>query len=104
LVDLAAVLDEGKLARAFHEVGVRHGTTPAQVEAVLERRPKSPGAAKLRRVLGGEVHVTLSKLERRFLVVLGTAGLPAPETNRPAGGRPVDCRWPGRRLTVELDS
>ncbi len=104
LVDLAAVLDEGKLTRAFYEAGVRHGTTPAQVEAVLERRPKSPGAAKLRRVLGGEVHVKLSKLERRFLVVLGTAGLPLPETNRPAGGRPVDCRWPGRRLTVELDS
>ena len=27
-----------------------------------------------------------------------------PETNRPAGGRRVDCRWPEQRLTVELDS
>ena len=27
-----------------------------------------------------------------------------PITNRPAGGRRVDCRWPDRRLTVELDS
>ncbi len=25
-------------------------------------------------------------------------------TNRPAGGRRVDCRWPEHRLTVELDS
>ena len=24
-------------------------------------------------------------------------------TNRPAGGRRVDCRWPEQRLTVELD-
>jgi hypothetical protein len=104
LVDLAAVLDEEELARACHEAGVRHKTTPAQVEAVLERRPNSPGAAKLRAVLTGDVRVTLSKLERRFLAVLRAAGLPLPETNRPAGGRRVDCRWPGRRLTVELDS
>ena len=26
-----------------------------------------------------------------------------PVTNRPAGGRRVDCRWPEHRLTVELD-
>ena len=30
--------------------------------------------------------------------------LPLPETNRSAGGRRVDCRWPEHRLTVELDS
>src|SRR5919108_1172294 len=48
LVDLAAVLDPDDLARAFHEAEVRHGTTPAHVEAVLARRPNSPGAAKLR--------------------------------------------------------
>ena len=31
------------LARACHEAGVRHGTTPADVEAVLARRPHSRG-------------------------------------------------------------
>jgi hypothetical protein len=104
LVDLAAVLSADDLARACHEAGVRHGTTPADVEAVLARRPRSPGAAKLRAIMRGEVHVTLSKLERRFLDLLRKAGLPAPQTNRPAGGRRVDCRWPEHRLTVELDS
>ena len=103
LVDLAAVLGADALARACHEAGVRHGTTPAQVEAVLARRPNAPGAAKLRRVLQGEIRVTLSKLERRFLARLREAGLPLPQTNRPAGGRRVDCRWPAERLTVELD-
>ena len=91
------------LARACHEAGVRYGTTPAQVEAVLARRPNSPGAGKLRRVLRGDVHVTFSKLERRFLELLREAGLRSPQTNRPAGGRRVDCRWPEQRLTVELD-
>jgi very-short-patch-repair endonuclease len=37
-------------------------------------------------------------------MLLKAAGLPVPETNRPAGGRRVDCRWPEHRLTVELDS
>jgi very-short-patch-repair endonuclease len=104
LVDLAAVLDVDTLARACHEAGVRHGTTPAHVDAVLARRSNTKGAAKLRRILHGDVHVTLSGLERRFLDLMRSAGLALPETNRPAGGRRVDCRWPERRLTVELDS
>jgi hypothetical protein len=104
LVDLASVLDPDDLARAFHEAEVRHGTTPAQVEAVLARRPNSHGASKLRAVLRGDTPVTLSKLEKRFLVLLREAGLPRPQTNRPAGSKYVDCRWPAHGLTVELDS
>jgi very-short-patch-repair endonuclease len=103
LVDLAASLVREDLARACHEAGVRHGTTPAAVEAVLASRPNSPGAGNLRAILRGEVRVTLSTLERRFLAHLRASGLPLPVTNRPAGGRRVDCRWPEHRLTVELD-
>ena len=103
LVDLAAVLPPDGLARACHEAGVRHRTTPADVEAVLVRCPNAPGGAGLRRVLRGDVHVTLSKLESRFIKQLEAAGLPLPVTNRPAGGRRVDCRWPEHALTVELD-
>jgi hypothetical protein len=103
LVDVAHLLSTGDLARACHEAGVRHGTTPAQVEAVLARRPTSPGAGRLRRILHGDVRVTLSKLESLFLGRVSEAGLPLPETNRVAGGRRVDCRWPQYRLTVELD-
>ena len=103
LVDLAAVLGLNALARACHEAGVLHGTTPADVAAVLARRRASPGAGALRTVLVGDVRVTLSTLERRFLARLAAAGLPLPETNRLADGRRVDCRWPAHRLTVELD-
>jgi very-short-patch-repair endonuclease len=103
LVDLAGVLATGDLARACHEAGVRHGTTPAMVDAVLARRRRWPGATKLRKVLHGEVRVTLSKLEAKFIKDLRAEGLVLPQTNRPAGGRRVDCRWPEHRLTVELD-
>ena len=104
LVDLAAVLGADALARACHEAGVLHRTTPAEVDAVLARQPNAPGAAILRRVLNGDVRVTLSKLERRFLALLREVDLPLPVTNRIAGSRRVDCRWPEHRLTVELDS
>ena len=63
-----------------------------------------PRAREAEAGAAGEVRVTLSALERRFLARLKAAGLPLPETNRPAGGRRVDCRWPAHRLTVELDS
>jgi very-short-patch-repair endonuclease len=103
LVDLAGELSPDALARACHEAGVRYGTTPKAVEAVLARRPNSPGAKNLRRVIHGDVHVTLSKLEAHFLELLRDADLPLPITNRPAGIRRVDCRWPEHGLTVELD-
>jgi very-short-patch-repair endonuclease len=103
LVDLAKYLSLDALARACHEAGVRYGTTPKAVEAVLARRPTSPGAKKLRKVIHGDVHVTLSKLEAHFLELLRNADLPLPVTNRPAGSHRVDCRWPEHRLTVELD-
>lgn len=104
LIDLAAVLRPEALARACHEAGVLHRTTPAQVEAVLARRPNAPGAGKLRAIVRGDTRVTLSKLERAFIALLATAGLPLPQTNRRAGGRRVDCRWPEHNLTIELDS
>jgi very-short-patch-repair endonuclease len=104
LVDVAAQSTINELARAFHEAGVIHRTTPAQVKTVLARRPSSPGARSVRAIMLGEVNVTLSQLEAAFLRVLRDAGLPLPQTNRPAGGRRVDCRWPEYRVTVELDS
>jgi hypothetical protein len=102
LIDIAPCLGPDRLARACHEAGVLHKTTPRQVERIL--RPNVPGAAKLRAILRGDTKVLLSKLERRFLERLEAASLPLPETNRQAGGRRVDCRWPDHKLTVELDS
>jgi very-short-patch-repair endonuclease len=102
VVDLSSLLPLPELARAFHEASVRYRTTPDQVEAAIEGRAK--GAENLRRAIRGDAHVTLSELEKRFLRLVRDHGLPVPKTNRPAGGRYVDCRWPEHKLTVELDS
>jgi very-short-patch-repair endonuclease len=104
LVDIAAHLPLDALARACHEAGVRYRTTPAQVDAVLRRHPRVKGAGKLRPILHGDTRVTLSKLEKRFLKLLQEHRLPPPRTNRPAGTKRVECRWPDHNLTVELDS
>jgi hypothetical protein len=104
LVDLAPSLSESELARACHEAGVLYRTTPKHVDAVLARVPNARGRAKLERVLHGDVPVTLSRLESRFLELLRRARLPLPITNKVAGYHRVDCRWPEHKLTVELDS
>jgi very-short-patch-repair endonuclease len=104
LVDLAGALHVDDLARACHEAGVLHRTSPSDVEQVLADQPNVVGARKLRKVLRGDGRVTLSVLERRFLKLLRANSLPLPETNRRVGTYRVDCRWPEHRLTVELDS
>jgi hypothetical protein len=103
LVDLAAVLSEEDLARAVHEAEVRR-VKPDAIDAVLARRHNWTGARKLRRVIWGEIPVSLSQLESSFVALLRRARLPLPETNRRIDGHYVDCRWPEHRLTVELDS
>jgi hypothetical protein len=104
VVELARTLSLSALSRACHEAGVRHQLTPAQVNEVFGRQAIVPGAGKLREVLHGDVRVTVSELETRFLKVLRRASLPLPNTNRAVDGRRLDCRWPEYGLTVELDS
>ena len=101
LVDLAAVLSAEALRAAMRrECGT--GRLRGRWRLCWRSGP-TPRARAGAEVLRGEVRVTLSSLERGFLRRLEEAGLPLPQTNRPAGGRRVDCRWPQHRLTVELD-
>lgn len=104
LVDLAAVLIEEDLARAYHEAHVRYRIRPSAVESALARQPNAPGAARMRAVMYGRVQVTLSRLERRFVEILKEEDFAIPVMNRSLGGRWLDCRWPNHRVTVELDS
>jgi hypothetical protein len=104
LVDLAAALGEAELARACHQAGVRHHTTPNQVEAVLSRRPNALGASKLRAVLRGDVKSPSASSRPFFSSACAAPAYRCPRPTAPAGGRRVDCRWGKQQLTVELDS
>jgi len=101
LVDLAATLSSDDLALAAHEAEVKYRVNAKKLYAALAWRPKAPGAWKLHGIFDGQ-RIKLSELERLFVELLRSAGLPLPLTNRPAGGRYVDCRWPEHKLTVEL--
>jgi very-short-patch-repair endonuclease len=103
LVDLSSQVGPDELGRACHEAGVRYGTTPRKVQEVLARRPNTPGARKIRRIVVGDGPILLSKLERRFHTLLRDNGLPLPAMNTRVGRYRVDCRWNRPPLTVELD-
>jgi predicted transcriptional regulator of viral defense system len=104
IVDLAPKMDDDPFARVCHEAGVLHRTTPRQVKAAMERKARRcPGAARIRRVMQGEVKVSLSVYEKGFLDALSAAGLPLPDqVNKRVGGKRVDCRWSKYGVTVEL--
>jgi len=104
LVDLAGTMSLDPLAETCHHAEVLHRVRAAHVKAALARRPNAPGAGKLRLIFAGDALILLSRLERAFIALLRRHSLPLPRTNRPAGAHYVDCRWPDRRLTVELDS
>ena len=104
LVDIAGRLGDEQLARACHEAAVRFNTKPEQVNAVLERRPRTKGAKRLKAILDGDTPTSLSKLESVFIALLRKNNLPLPTTNERVDSHRVDCRWPEHKLTVELDS
>lgn len=104
LVDIAGNFELDPLSALCHQAQIRFRVRAFHVEAALERRPNAAGAGTLKAIFRGDAQIVLSRLERAFLELLREAGLPLPITNLPAGGRYVDCRWPERALTVELDS
>lgn len=82
LLDLSSL--EELLSRVTHHRGVR----PLR-EALAIHRP--------------DPTFTRSGLERRFLALVKTAGLPVPAMNRNVAGFELDAYWEAERFAVELD-
>jgi hypothetical protein len=107
LLDLAAVLTEQQLKRAFEEAELRRLTSPTSLDALVARYPGRRGTTAIKRVL--EEHrtngraVPTSILERRFLVLLDANDLPRPNINRITEQGELDATWPEHRLIVECD-
>ena len=109
IFDLAASEGERRIARVMREADVRRLWGQLSILDMLARHPGRRGASVIRRVLTGtgDVRLTRSELEERFLVFLEEVGLPPPETNvrLQVGGVSfeVDCLWRSARVIVELD-
>jgi very-short-patch-repair endonuclease len=105
IVDLAEVLDDGRLARAVHEAEVRRLFDVHAVERALQRVPGRRGGPRLMRVLAAyrpEDHELASEAERRFAALCADHGFPRPQRLQIAGYE-VDFYWPEARLVVEID-
>ena len=104
LIDIAAQLNRDQLEAAINEADKLDLTTPVELRAALDKTSRRQGIRSLRELLDRRTFtLTDSELERRFLRLVRSAGLPAPETGRYVNGFKVDFYWPHLGLVVETD-
>jgi very-short-patch-repair endonuclease len=104
LVDLAAIVSTDRLEAAINAADRRDLIDPETLRVALQALPRRPGLAKLRRTLDRHTFsATDSELERQFLTLVRSAGLPMPLTQQRVNGYRVDFYWPGLGLVVETD-
>ncbi|HEX9967335.1 MAG TPA: hypothetical protein VGB06_05270, partial [Solirubrobacterales bacterium] len=106
LLDLADVLNERQLEKAFEEADRLGLLRTRAVEEVCARSLGRRGLKPLRRLVeeARAPEFGRSRLEDRLLALCREYGLPAPHTNVEVLGREVDAFWPEAKLTVEADS
>ncbi len=108
MLDLAGMLDEREVERAWNEMEVREYRTRLSVPDLIERYPGRPGTVLLDRLARGEaVGITRNELEEAFLVLIDRHELPRPRMNAHLAVRgrfyEIDCLWEDRRVAIELD-
>jgi very-short-patch-repair endonuclease len=106
LLDLAAILDEHRLARAAERAEALRLTSPTSLADLVDRYPRRPGTPTVKRLI--EEHrivptTTASDLERRFLTFLDANELPRPLVNERIDPYTPDFRWTDQSLVVEFD-
>jgi hypothetical protein len=94
LVDLAPRLTTRQLERAVERGVGTELITPASLRIRMDALPRLPGLKIL----------TESELERLFVPIALSAGLPPPQTQVHLNGHRVDFFWPELGLVVEADS
>jgi len=108
LRDLAEVVDEDRLRRAFEEADRLKLLRMPALEQVCERAGRRKGIPALRRLIATarEPVTTRSPFENRFAEFYREhlGDLPTPRTNVLILDHEVDAYWPPQRLVVEMDS
>ena len=106
LVDLASRFGADRLEAAVNEADIRRLCTPEEVRATLGHMPRGrKGVAALKTLLDRRTfRLTRSRLERLFLPIAESVGLPRPLTRQIVNGFEVDFYWPELGLVVETDS
>jgi very-short-patch-repair endonuclease len=105
LLDIAATEPPRELARSVEAAQIRRLVGDGELERLLERAARQPGAPALRDLLQrhGAPVMTRSEAERRMLALVRAAGLPPSDVNVRVCGHEVDMLWRAERLIVEID-
>jgi very-short-patch-repair endonuclease len=105
LTDLAATIRRGPLEGLINRADILGHTTPPDLRAALDEMPQRAGRKPLRETLDrATFRFTRSELERAFIPIALSAGLPRPETCVEVNGWEVDFYWPELDFVVETDS
>lgn len=108
LVELAARETDAELDRLIADMARRHQLDVTLIDAVLSRRTRTPGRARLEAALAryrpSSAHQDKSDFERAFAAWLTThPDIPPPQRNIHLGPWEIDFFWPAHRLAVETD-
>jgi very-short-patch-repair endonuclease len=110
MFDLAAVLEDREVERAWNEMEVRGYTDQLSVPHLLERYPGRQGSSVLARLANPKtlpVGITRNDFEEAFLALVDRHGLPRPRMNAHLALRgrfyEIDCLWERERVAIELD-
>jgi very-short-patch-repair endonuclease len=105
IVDIAPRCRGRQLERAVNEADALELIDPDALRAAIEHMQGTPGVPSLRKLLDPLTFVlTDSDVERLFLPIARSAGLPKPLTRIYVNGYKVDFYWPELGLVVEADS
>jgi very-short-patch-repair endonuclease len=105
LVDLAACLPTEEVEDAVNEADRLDLIRTHRLREALDGESKRPGVGRLKAILDAQTFSRAQNaLERRFLALVRTAGVPRPDTQRRLGRYRVDFFWPELGLVVETDS
>lgn len=110
MFDLAGMLTEREVERAWNEMEVREYTDRLSVPGLLERYPGRKGSVVLAGLANRKalpVGVTRNEFEEAVLAPIERHRLPRPRMNAHVALRgrffEVDCLWEDERVAVELD-
>ncbi|HVS99437.1 MAG TPA: DUF559 domain-containing protein [Solirubrobacterales bacterium] len=110
MFDLAGMLRDREVERAWNEMEVRGYTDRLSVPDLLERYPGRKGSVLLARLADRKtlpVGITRNDFEEAFLALIDRHGLPRPRMNVHVALRgrfyEIDCLWEDRKVAIELD-
>lgn len=110
MLDLAGMLKEREVERAWNELEVREYRLRLSVPDLIRRYPGRRGTVLLARLANAQaqpVGITRNDLEERFLALVDRFDLPRPRLNVYLAIRDrfyeIDCLWEDRKVAIELD-